>query len=412
MDFAHSPQALDYQRRMSDFMTDAVYPAEAVYAGQRAALTSAGDEHALPQVIEDLKAEARSRGLWNLFLPDCDDPAHGLSVLDYAPVAELSGRSMDIAPEAINCAAPDTGNMEVLHLFGTPEQKERWLHPLLAGQIRSAFAMTEPDVASSDARNIATSIVRDGSDYVINGRKWWTSGASDSRCKIMIVMGKTDPAAATYRQQSMVLVPCDAPGVELVRHLPVFGYQDQHGHAEVSLTDVRVPVSALIGQEGDGFRIAQARLGPGRIHHCMRALGVAERALELLCRRAVSRVAFGRPLAEQGVVREQIAESRMEIEQARLLTFKAAWMIDQVGAGGARTEIAAIKVMAPRVALAVLDRAIQVHGGAGVSDDFPLAAMWAAVRTLRIADGPDAVHLRSVAREELASYTPKTAEAH
>jgi acyl-CoA dehydrogenase len=412
MDFALSPQALDYQRRMSDFMTDAVYPAEAVYAGQRAALASAGDEHALPQVIEDLKAEARSRGLWNLFLPDCDDPAHGLSVLDYAPVAELSGRSMDIAPEAINCAAPDTGNMEVLHLFGTPEQKERWLHPLLAGQIRSAFAMTEPDVASSDARNIATSIVRDGSDYVINGRKWWTSGASDSRCKIMIVMGKTDPAAATYRQQSMVLVPCDAPGVELVRHLPVFGYQDQHGHAEVSLTDVRVPVSALIGQEGDGFRIAQARLGPGRIHHCMRALGVAERALELLCRRAVSRVAFGRPLAEQGVVREQIAESRMEIEQARLLTFKAAWMIDQVGAGGARTEIAAIKVMAPRVALAVLDRAIQVHGGAGVSDDFPLAAMWAAVRTLRIADGPDAVHLRSVAREELASYTPKTAEAH
>jgi acyl-CoA dehydrogenase len=412
MDFALSPQALDYQRRMSDFMTDAVYPAEAVYAGQRAALASAGDEHALPQVIEDLKAEARSRGLWNLFLPDCDDPAHGLSVLDYAPVAELSGRSMDIAPEAINCAAPDTGNMEVLHLFGTPEQKERWLHPLLAGQIRSAFAMTEPDVASSDARNIATSIVRDGSDYVINGRKWWTSGASDSRCKIMIVMGKTDPAAATYRQQSMVLVPCDAPGVELVRHLPVFGYQDQHGHAEVSLTDVRVPVSALIGQEGDGFRIAQARLGPGRIHHCMRALGVAERALELLCRRAVSRVAFGRPLAEQGVVREQIAESRMEIEQARLLTFKAAWMIDQVGAGGARTEIAAIKVMAPRVALAVLDRAIQVHGGAGVSDDFPLAAMWAAVRTLRIADGPDAVHLRSVAREELASYTPKTAEAY
>jgi acyl-CoA dehydrogenase len=412
MDFALSPQALDYQRRMSDFMTDAVYPAEAVYAGQRAALASAGDEHALPQVIEDLKAEARSRGLWNLFLPDCDDPAHGLSVLDYAPVAELSGRSMDIAPEAINCAAPDTGNMEVLHLFGTPEQKERWLHPLLAGQIRSAFAMTEPDVASSDARNIATSIVRDGSDYVINGRKWWTSGASDSRCKIMIVMGKTHPAAATYRQQSMVLVPCDAPGVELVRHLPVFGYQDQHGHAEVSLTDVRVPVSALIGQEGDGFRIAQARLGPGRIHHCMRALGVAERALELLCRRAVSRVAFGRPLAEQGVVREQIAESRMEIEQARLLTFKAAWMIDQVGAGGARTEIAAIKVMAPRVALAVLDRAIQVHGGAGVSDDFPLAAMWAAVRTLRIADGPDAVHLRSVAREELASYTPKTAEAY
>jgi acyl-CoA dehydrogenase len=412
MDFALSPQALDYQRRMSDFMTDAVYPAEAVYAGQRAALASAGDEHALPQVIEDLKAEARSRGLWNLFLPDCDDPAHGLSVLDYAPVAELSGRSMDIAPEAINCAAPDTGNMEVLHLFGTPEQKERWLHPLLAGQIRSAFAMTEPDVASSDARNIATSIVRDGSDYVINGRKWWTSGASDSRCKIMIVMGKTDPAAATYRQQSMVLVPCDAPGVELVRHLPVFGYQDQHGHAEVSLTHVRVPVSALIGQEGDGFRIAQARLGPGRIHHCMRALGVAERALELLCRRAVSRVAFGRPLAEQGVVREQIAESRMEIEQARLLTFKAAWMIDQVGAGGARTEIAAIKVMAPRVALAVLDRAIQVHGGAGVSDDFPLAAMWAAVRTLRIADGPDAVHLRSVAREELASYTPKTAEAY
>jgi acyl-CoA dehydrogenase len=412
MDFALSAKARDYQRRMSEFMDDHVYPAEAVYARQRQEFALAGDEHALPPVIEELKVEARSRGLWNLFLPDCEDPAHGLSVLDYAPVAELSGRSLDIAPEAINCAAPDTGNMEVLHMFGTPEQQDRWLRPLLAGEIRSAFAMTEPDVASSDARNIATSIVRDGDDYVINGRKWWISGAADSRCTIMILMGKTDPGASSYRQQSMVLVPFDTPGVTVVRPLPVFGYQDQHGHCEITFTDVRVPVSALIGQEGDGFRIAQARLGPGRIHHCMRAIGVAERALELLCRRAATRVAFGRPLAEQGVIREQIAESRMEIEQARLLTLKAAWMIDQVGAGGARTEIAAIKVVAPRVALAVLDRAIQVHGGGGVSDDFPLAAMWAAVRTLRIADGPDAVHLRSVAREEMGRYVEGGAEAH
>jgi acyl-CoA dehydrogenase len=307
----------------------------------------------------------------------------------------------------MNCAAPDTGNMEVLHMFGTAEQKERWLQPLLDGEIRSAFAMTEPDVASSDATNISTSVVRDGDDYVINGRKWWTSGAADPRCAFFILMGKTDPTAPVHRQQSQILVPRDTPGVTVVRNLPVFGYLDQHGHCEVLFEDVRVPVTNLIGEEGGGFAIAQARLGPGRIHHCMRAVGIAERALEMMCERAVSRVAFGRTLAEQGVVREQIAESRMAIEQARLLTLKTAWLIDNVGAKGARSEIAAIKVIAPRVCCEVLDRAIQVHGGAGVSDDFPLASMYAHARTLRIADGPDAVHLRSVARMELGKYVQR-----
>ncbi|HTL22466.1 MAG TPA: acyl-CoA dehydrogenase family protein [Mycobacteriales bacterium] len=398
MDFEPSDKAKDYLGRLQAFMDERVFPAEEQYEAYR---REAGyGDHTLPPVVEELKAEARSRGLWNLFLPDVS----GLSNLDYAVLAELTGWSVHIAPEAINCAAPDTGNMEVLHMFGTAEQKAQWLQPLLEGQIRSAFAMTEPDVASSDATNIATRIERDGDEYVINGRKWWTTGINDPRCTIMVLMGKTDPSASVHRQQSMVLVPVDTPGVEVLRALPVFGYQDQHGHGEVLFTDVRVPVSNLIAQEGDGFMIAQARLGPGRIHHCMRSLGIAERALKLMCERAVSRVAFGKELARQGVVQTAIAESRMEIEQARLLTLKAAWMIDNVGARGARTEIAAIKVIAPRVALNVLDRAIQVHGGAGVSDDFPLAAMWAGMRTLRLADGPDEVHTMTVARQELGKY--------
>ena len=404
MDFEPSVKAKEYLGRLQEFMDGHVYPAEPVYAEQRRELTAAGTPHVVPPVIEELKVEARKRGLWNLFLPDAEDPAHGLSVVDYAPLAELTGRSINIAPEALNCAAPDTGNMEVLHLFGTPEQKERWLAPLLAGEIRSAFGMTEPDVASSDATNISTRIERRGDEYVINGRKWWISGAADPRCRIMILMGKTDPDGHPHRQQSMVLVPFDTPGLEVVRPLPVFGYQDQHGHCEITLTDVRVPVSNLVGEEGGGFAIAQARLGPGRIHHCMRAIGVAERALDLMCARAASRVAFGAPLARQGVIQEWIAESRIGIEQARLLTLKTAWIIDRQGAKAARTEIAAIKVVAARVALDVLDKAIQVHGGAGVSDDTPLAEAWAHIRTLRLADGPDEVHLRSVARAELAPH--------
>ena len=382
-------------------MDDHVLPAEAPYEAYRRA--AGHDDHTVPPVVEDLKREAKDRGLWNLFLPDVS----GLSNLEYASLAEMTGWSVHLAPEAINCAAPDTGNMEVLHMFGTPEQKTQWLHPLMEGDIRSAFAMTEPDVASSDATNIATSIVRDGDDYVINGRKWWISGAADPRCKIMIVMGKTDPNESVHRQQSMILVPMDTPGVQNIRALPVFGYQDQHGHNELLFTDVRVPVTNLIANEGDGFMIAQARLGPGRIHHCMRSIGIAEKALKLMVERAASRIAFGKPLAEQGVVQQQIAESRIEIEQARLLTLKAAWMIDNVGARGARTEIAAIKVIAPRVALNVLDRAIQIHGGGGVSDDFPLASLWAHMRTLRLADGPDEVHLRTVARQELGRYNKR-----
>jgi acyl-CoA dehydrogenase len=397
MDFAPSPAATAHLERLRAFMDDHVVPAEPVYAEQRAKLRAQGEEHVVPPVVEDLKAEARRRGLWNLFLPDVS----GLSVLDYAPLAELTGWSVELAPEAINCAAPDTGNMEVLHMFGTPAQKQQWLEPLLAGEIRSAFAMTEPEVASSDATNIATSIRRDGDSYVIDGRKWWTSGAADPRCQIMIVMGKTDPDGPVHRQQSMVLVPMDTPGVSVVRALPVFGYSDQHGHCEITFSGVRVPASNLIGEEGGGFAIAQARLGPGRIHHCMRAIGVAERALRLMCERASSRVAFGKPLAEQGVVQQQIAESRLAIDQVRLLVLEAAWLIDRVGAKGAATQIAEIKVAAPRVALDVLDRAIQVHGGMGVSDDVPLASMWAHMRTLRLADGPDEVHLRSIARREL-----------
>jgi acyl-CoA dehydrogenase len=400
MDFALSARAEEVTGRLWDFMREQVFPAEAVYDEWRAA--QGHDNHDLPPVMEDLKVEARKRGLWNLFHHELG----GLSNLEYASVAEITGWSPVIAPEAINCGAPDPGNMETLMLFGTEEQKQRWLQPLLEGEIRSGFAMTEPDVASSDARNIQTSIVRDGDDYVINGRKWWTSGAADPRCQIFIVMGKTDPDGPPHRQQSMVLVPRDTPGLEIVRHLPVLGYQDQHGHSELRFTDVRVPATNILAGEGDGFMIAQARLGPGRIHHCMRAIGMAERALALMVERAKSRVAFGRPLAEQGTVRESIAESRIEIDQARLLVLKTADLIDKFGAKGARTEISSIKVAAPRVALNVIDRAIQLHGGAGVSDDTPLAGFYAHARTLRIVDGPDAVHIRGVAKEELARERP------
>ncbi|MFC4562073.1 acyl-CoA dehydrogenase family protein [Nocardiopsis mangrovi] len=399
MDFALSPLAQDRLADLHEFMDEHVYPAEPVYHQWRA--DAGHGSHEVPPVVEDLKAEARRRRLWNLFLPDTG----GLRVSEYAPLAELTGRSPVLAPQALNCSAPDTGNMEVLHMFGTREQRGRWLEPLLDGRIRSSFAMTEPDVASSDAANIATSIVRDGADYVVNGRKWWISGAADPRCAVFIVMGRTDPDAPPHRRQSMILVPRDAPGVEVVRSLPVFGYQDQEGHCEVRFTDVRVPAGSLIAGEGDGYMIAQARLGPGRVHHCMRAIGMAERALELMVRRAAGRVAFGGPLSDQGVVRQQIAESRLAIEQARLLVLKTAWLIDEHGAKAARTEIAAIKVAAPRVAVEVIDRAIQVHGGAGVSDDVPLALMYAHARAMRIFDGPDEVHLRSLARREIARHT-------
>ena len=399
MDFTLSPAAEDACGRMRDFMRDCVLPAEPVYEQWRAA----HGEHDHPPVMEELKAEARRRGLWNLFLPSLS----GLSNVDYASVAEISGWSPVIAPEAINCQAPDTGNMETLHLFATPGQRKQWLDPLLDGTIRSAFAMTEPDVASSDAANIATRIERDGDDYVINGRKWWITGTADERCQIFIVMGKTDPSAPAHRQQSMVLVPRGAPGMTITRHLPIFGYQDQHGHSEIVFDNVRVPVTSRLAGEGDGFMIAQARLGPGRIHHCMRAIGAAERALEAMCARAVSRTTFGQPIAMRGNIQDWIAESRIEIEMARLLTLKAAWMMDTVGNRHARTEISAIKVAAPNVALRVLDRAIQVHGGAGVSDDFHLAWAYAHLRTLRLADGPDEVHKLSIARRELAPYIPR-----
>jgi len=399
VDFDPSPKAQDYLDRMRAFMDEKVFPAEESYEEYRR--EKGRDDHTLPPVVEELKIEARARGLWNCFLPDVS----GLKNVEYASLAELTGWASHIAPEAINCDAPNTGNMEVLHMFGTAEQKSAWLQPLMEGEIRSAFAMTEPAVASSDATNISTSITRDGDDYVINGRKWWITGVADPRCKIMIVMGKTDVNESPHRQQSMILVPMDAPGVDVLRALPVFGYQDQHGHCEIQFTDVRVPASNLIANEGDGFMIAQARLGPGRIHHCMRAIGAAERALKLMCERALSRVAFGQEIARQGVVREQIAESRMEIDQARLMVLKTADLIDKVGAKGARSEIAAIKVIAPRIALRVVDRAIQVHGAGGVSDDFPLARMYAGLRTLRIADGPDEVHVRTVARQELGKYT-------
>lgn len=401
MEFNLSAKATEYSARLQQFMDEKVIPAEAEYHRQREELAAAGMPHELPAIVEVLKADAKAQGLWNLFLPHSHDPHHGLTVTDYATLAEITGWSPDIAPEAINCSAPDTGNMEVLDMFGTAEQKERWLKPLLAGTIRSGFAMTEPDVASSDARNIQTSIVRDGDSYVINGRKWWTTGAMDPRCEILIVMGKTSPDADSYNQQSMVLVPVDTPGVKIERNLNVFGYVDQHGHAEVTFTDVRVPVANLIGEEGTGFAIAQARLGPGRVHHCMRAIGMAERALSLMIARANSRVAFGKELSHQGMIQNWIAESRIEIEQARLLVLKCAWMIDTHGAKAARKEIAAIKVAVPRMAQQVVDRAIQVHGGAGVSQDTVLAAMYAGIRTLRIVDGPDEVHIRDIARMEI-----------
>jgi acyl-CoA dehydrogenase len=399
MDFALSARTQELRERLLAFMDEHVYPAEPVYHEQ---LLESGDPHFHPPVMEELKARARERGLWNLFLPheDPDLGVPGLSNVEYAPLAEIMGRS-HIAPEACNCAAPDTGNMEVLALFGTPEQKQRWLEPLLEGEIRSAFAMTEPAVASSDATNIELRIRRDGDDYVLDGHKWWISGTMRERCRVMIVMGKTDPDGPTYRQQSMILVPRDTPGVEIRRNLPVFGYTDQEGHAEIVFRDVRVPAGNLIGREGDGFLISQARLGPGRIHHCMRALGAAERALELMCERAGTRVTFGAPVSERANVQDWIAESRIEIEMARLLTLKAAWLMDTVGNKHARTEIAAIKVAAPNVALRVVDRAIQVHGGGGVSDDFPLAMMYAHLRTLRLADGPDEIHKRTIARQEL-----------
>ena len=403
MNLEPSDRGKALQETLLAFMDSHVYPAEPVYREQMAA---SGDAHFHPPIVEDLKAAARERGLWNLFLPHrtpwSPDP---LPNLDYAYLAEITGRSTALAPEALNCAAPDTDNMEVLALFGTPAQQEEWLVPLLEGEIRSAFAMTEPDVASSDATNIQMRIERDGDDYVLNGRKWWTSGAASDRCKIMIVMGKTDPDAPRHLQQSMILVPMDTPGVTKVRDLPVFGYQDREGHGEMLFEDVRVPATNLLAEEGSGFAIAQARLGPGRIHHCMRCIGIAERALDLMCRRVTERVAFGRPLSEQGVIREWIADSRIEIEQARLLTLKAAHLMDTVGHKGAAIEISAIKVVAPNMALRVVDRAIQAHGGGGVSDDFPLAQMYAGLRTLRFADGPDEVHRRQVARQELARRT-------
>ena len=397
MDFEFSEKARDFRARIEAFMDELVYPHEATFHEQ---LRDADSRWSVPPILEELKEEAKSRGLWNLFLPDSDLGA-GLTNLEYAPLCEVMGRS-PIAPEVFNCNAPDTGNMEVLVRYGTEEQKERWLRPLLDGEIRSCFAMTEPEVASSDATNIQASIERDGDEYVLNGRKWWTSGAGDPRCKISIFMGKTDPEAPRHEQQSMVLVPLDTPGVRIERTIPVFGYDDApHGHAEISYDDVRVPVENIIWGEGKGFAIAQGRLGPGRIHHCMRLIGVAERALEAMCGRVKEREAFGKPLAEQGVVQAWISDSRMEIEQARLLTLKAAHMMDTVGNKEARAEIAMIKVVAPNVALNVLDRAIQAHGGAGVSDDFPLAYAWASARTLRLADGPDEVHRAAVARLEL-----------
>ena len=405
MDFAYDGRTQEWRERLLAFMADHVFPAEPVFAEQTAAAARSGFPWQRPPVVAELKAEARRRGLWNLFLASHPEGA-GLTNLQYAPLAEITGHSPALAPEALNCAAPDTGNMELLAEFGTEQQRAQWLRPLLDGQIRSAFCMTEPEVASSDATNIATRIERDGDKYVINGRKWWSSGAMNPGCQILIVMGKTAPGADRHRQQSMILVPRNTPGVTVKRGLSLFGFADaaHGGHAEVEFTDVRVPATSLLGGEGDGFAIAQARLGPGRIHHCMRLIGAAERALELMCRRVTSRTAFGRPLADQGVIQDWIAESRVRIESARLLVLKTAWLMDTVGNKGAHTEIQAIKMATPAMAEWVIDKAIQAHGAAGVSQDLPLAHLWASARSLRFADGPDEVHKRSLARRELRPY--------
>ncbi|MFB8167967.1 acyl-CoA dehydrogenase family protein [Kitasatospora purpeofusca] len=402
MDFSYDRRTLELRERLEEFMDRHVYPAEPVLAAQLA--DPARPRWEIPPVVADLRVEARKQGLWNLFLPG--EHGAGLTNLQYAPLAEITGRSPHLAPPALNCAAPDTGNMELLAGFGTAEQRERWLEPLLDARIRSAFAMTEPEVASSDAANIATRIVRDGDEYVVDGRKWYISGAMNPDCRLLIVMGKTDPAAEPHRQQSMVLVPRDTPGVTVRRGMTVFGYDDADhgGHAEVTFEGVRVPAGNLLGEEGGGFAIAQARLGPGRIHHCMRAIGIAERALELTCRRVLDRTAFGGPLADQGVVQDWIAESRVRIEQLRLLVLKTAWLMDTVGNRGAHTGIQAIKIATPRTVEWILDKAVQAHGAAGVSQDTPLAALWAFNRTIRIADGPDEVHKRSLARRELRRY--------
>lgn len=402
MDFSYSERVEEYRARLLEFMGSHIYPAEPEYRRQ---MEESGDPHHHPPVLEELKTEARNRGLWNLFLPDPEDGA-GLSVLEYAPLAEITGRSVEIAPEALNCSAPDTGNMEILHMFGTPEQKEMWLQPLLQGEIRSCFSMTEPDVASSDATNIRTSIERDGDEYVINGRKWFSSGAASERCKFSIVMGVTNPDADRHRMQSMVIVPMDTPGVVIERSPTVFGYQDRGGHPQILFDGARVPASNLLGEEGGGFAIAQARLGPGRIHHCMRAIGAAERCLDLMIQRAQARTAFGKPLSDQGVIREWIADARIEIEQVRLLVLKTAWLIDNVGTRGARIEIAAIKVAAPNLLTSVADKAIQLFGAAGFTEDWPVAGLYSMGRWLRIADGPDEVHRRSVARAELGRLGP------
>ena len=399
MDFALSARAEDLREQLRDFAETVIDPATPTYFAQ---VGESGDPHFHPPVMEELKATARARGFWNLFLPD-DEHGAGLTNLDYAPLCELMGRSPLLA-EATNCSAPDTGNMELLHQFATPLQREQFLQPLLEGETRSCFAMTEPWVASSDATNISSRIERDGDDYVINAHKWWTSGAASARCSFAILMGVSDPDADPHRRHSMIIVPFDTPGFRVVRTLPVFGHDAGGGHCETLFENVRVPAEYLLGEEGGGFALAQARLGPGRIHHCMRAIGAAERALELMSARAQQRVAFGKPLADQGVVQHNVAESRIEIEQARLLTMKAAWLMDTVGAKGARFEIAAIKVVAARVATSVIDRAIQLFGGAGVSDDWPLAQMWTYVRTVRLVDGPDDVHLMQIARRELRKY--------
>jgi len=401
VDFAFSEKTEEWRSRLQAFMDEQVMPSESVYHSQ---MEDVGHDPAVtPPIVEDLKAKAKKLGLWNMFLAD-ERWGAGLSVLEYAPLAEITGHSPWIAPEATNCSAPDTGNMEILAEFGTPDQQEKWLVPLLDGEIRSCFSMTEPAVASSDATNIACRIESDGDDYVITGRKWWSTGAINKLCRIAIVMGVTSPDADPYHRQSMVLVPLDAPGVEIVRNVRVFGYRERGGHAEILFDGVRVPKTNLLGDEGTGFAIAQARLGPGRIHHCMRLIGMAERAFDIMCERAQERVAFGKPLAEQGVIQNWIAESRIKIEQARLMVLKAAWLIDTVGVKGARIEISAIKVAVPEMATWVIDRGIQVLGGAGVSDDFPLASLYAHARTIQIADGPSEVHKRSVARRELRRY--------